>query len=162
LAVTRSTCGCAWERRPGLGDVVVVQCIRHATTSRTPLAERAAKAADATALRRRYGRAAKKHVSGVKRLSATVHQCPGCGDDVAVKRAKGHGEDEERLCARCQGAARRGARKIAKTRAAERAAAERARVPVHDRLGFFIGYVDQYPSERLAEIVAEGGKVGES
>lgn len=42
----RSACGCTWERRPGVGDVVVVQCLSHAAAGRTPRAKRAKAAAD--------------------------------------------------------------------------------------------------------------------
>jgi hypothetical protein len=42
----RSSCGCTWERRPGYGDVIVVQCIKHARAGRTTSAKRAKAAAD--------------------------------------------------------------------------------------------------------------------
>jgi hypothetical protein len=53
----RSSCGCTWERQPGFGDVIVVQCVAHAAAGRTPQARRAHKAADeAVARLRREGK----------------------------------------------------------------------------------------------------------
>ena len=60
----RSDCGCTWERRRIVigsttisGDVIVVQCLKHAAEGRTPRARAAVKAADAyVAHLRREGR----------------------------------------------------------------------------------------------------------
>jgi hypothetical protein len=105
----------------------------------------------AVALHRRYGRA---------RSAPTVHQCPGCGDDVAVKRPAGFTDDEDRMCTTCQRAARRAGRKAAAARTAARIASRPVRRELHDALGFFIGYEDQYTPAEVAEIIRRGGRVG--
>jgi hypothetical protein len=51
--IRRSGCGCTWERRPRVGDVIVVQCIKHAASGLTPLARKATKTADALVARLR-------------------------------------------------------------------------------------------------------------
>ena len=107
-----------------------------------------------TPLQRRYGHA------GRRRSAPTVHQCPGCGEPVAVKRPKGFTDDEERMCPTCQRTARRAGRKAAADRTAARIASRPVRVEVHDHIGFFVGYVDQYTPAEVAEIVRKGGRVG--
>ena len=91
------------------------------------------------ALRRRYG-AARKRRSGA---DVTVHQCPGCGEPVAVKRvsrnAPSGSEDEGRMCPRCQAAGRRAEKRLAAERRTAREAAKPKTVAVYDALGFYLG-----------------------
>ena len=42
----QSSCGCVWERREGIGDVIVMQCAKHGAASRSPRAKAAAFEAD--------------------------------------------------------------------------------------------------------------------
>lgn len=49
----RSACGCTWKRTKEYGDVIVVQCVKHARAGRSPQAKRAYALADATVKRLR-------------------------------------------------------------------------------------------------------------
>lgn len=86
------------------------------------------------ALSRRYGRATRREAEPIH------HQCPGCGDPVAVKRLKGRINDEERMCPRCQRLARDAAKKAAHERAEVRRAAQPTREAIVDAFGFTIGH----------------------
>lgn len=57
----QSGCGCTWERQPGFGDVVVVQCATHAAEGCSPRAKAAMRAADAAVERlRKQGKVPRK------------------------------------------------------------------------------------------------------
>jgi hypothetical protein len=109
-------------------------------------------------LRRRYGRAVKR-----KPREVTVHQCPGCGEPVAVKRVVGskvYTDDDERQCPRCQAVTRRAAKKLLKSKVEARRAARPHYEFVHDALGFAIGEavvtVDPANAQRGMAVFANG------
>ncbi|KKW46564.1 MAG: hypothetical protein UY96_C0003G0067 [Parcubacteria group bacterium GW2011_GWB1_56_8] len=51
--MSQSACGCTWKRTPKYGDVIVVQCVKHAREGRSPRAKQAYALADALVKRLR-------------------------------------------------------------------------------------------------------------
>ena len=66
----QSPCGCTWKRTKEYGDVIVVQCVKHARESRSPRAKRAYALADA----------AVKRLRKEGKLTPIKVGCPRCGN----------------------------------------------------------------------------------